>query len=680
MIQDMKTYSNMILRSLLLFAAIALTLACAQKEEGSEPEAPEVTGFSTDVDTLWFSRPGIEKLMTFEHGNISSCQVVETPDGWQARFEGADLYVTCPSDFRLSAMDGDMTVTAEFTTGEEPVTLTFAVGYQQPLTLITDYMNRVTVKMATHALADTEGYIVGAVRKNAYSEAEVLEWLNSDGASQIRTETAVYDLSESVNGYEHGAAYVVYAVAAYPSDAVAAGLAEYVAADLMLVSLGSDNVRWSISDVRFDYALLTASVTGLSGWFGGFSKLADWNNYGRKNIVEHAEYGQLEKYTASSYEGGVSAFPSGADGGDMLPDTEYVVWLLPESPSGEYTEQDVVQMVFRTSTVVADASVPTPSFEVTDVAFGGFSAVVTPAQGAYKTYAAIRRVSAVPTDTHESLMQMFAIGNYSEGQEELPVSDNSFGRGEQVCLLAVTLTQDGRYGNIVQHTVSLRELAYTDALSMEVTELKQGEGTITMSVSFAGEPSEIIYMVSDNVYFTDAVIEEKLAMEQMGEAVSAEISKLGGKIEVSGLSNGSQYVLYAVLKDAEGTPSNMYKYEFEHRMDLTYSMKEDEDYMYAMPQIEGTKRLRNYVFSVTKPAGCVKFWLLMADPEYVTGSEKNNTNKMVAMDFELLGESVHTESISSMTFENVRVDSRIYLVWLDDRGKYHIIYEFNPNN
>ena len=42
------------------------------------------------------------------------------------------------------------------------------------------------------------------------------------------------------------------------------------------------------------------------------------------------------------------------------------------------------------------------------------------------------------------------------------------------------------------------------------------------------------------------------------------------------------------------------------------------------------------------------------------------------------GVTVHEDSISGKKYTYMNSTSRIYMVWLDDKGDYHAIYEFNP--
>jgi hypothetical protein len=108
-------------------------------------------------------------------------------------------------------------------------------------------------------------------------------------------------------------------------------------------------------------------------------------------------------------------------------------------------------------------------------------------------------------------------------------------------------------------------------------------------------------------------------------------------------------------------------------------MSDNPQYTYGMPVLSGTKSGTRYTLKVDMPEQCRKYWLFKGDPEYFTGDVYIDTDKLVTMQLELSGETVHTESIESLKYTNVNSYTRIYMAWLDDQGRYHAIYEFNPN-
>lgn len=665
-------------------ACLSFVTACDEKglpDTGQEGNGdPEVEyRFNVSVETLWFAKTGYEKKVVLDKMNVSSCEVTELPDGWTAGFDADTLLVTSPTDFTLSATGGQVSLVAEFEGTQETCSVSFEVVYEHPVTVESDYIAEVDVRLAAHALEDVPGYVIGAMASRDYSDEGAVEWLNSTGYASIVTESKSYGIEELVENYTDALSYTVFVVTAYPAEEVEKGLSAYTEDDLMVIRLGSDKVKWQTSGITYDSADLKVEFSELPEYYGGFAKLEDWNNYGRNYVLKYAQYqGQFNVYTSQVYEGSAVNFPGEASGEIILPDVTYVAWVLPVAADGVYSADDFIQYTFSTPAVVADSSVPVPSYEVKDITFGGFTADVTPAAGAYKTYAAIRKENAIPEDEYESVNQLIAMNTYSAGTEKLSVTSNSFRYDDNVYLLAVTVTEDGRYGKMVKTKVDLKKLEYSDAISMEVTDVEHGLGDVTLSVAFTGSPSTITYMTASHVFSTDEQIQEMMAMGQMGDVLDRSVDALKGKISVSGLTVGTQYTFYAVLKDAQGNPSRLYTYAFIPMINVNYIMSTDEGYEYGMPLLSGVKSLTRYTLTVEMPKECVKYWLFKGDPEYFTGDPYTDTDKMLTMQLESLGEEVYTES-AEVTYTNVRAETRIYMAWQDDKGEYHAVYEFNPN-
>ena len=98
-----------------------------------------------------------------------------------------------------------------------------------------------------------------------------------------------------------------------------------------------------------------------------------------------------------------------------------------------------------------------------------------------------------------------------------------------------------------------------------------------------------------------------------------------------------------------------------------------------MPVLSGVKNGTNYTLKVDMPSECVQYWLFCGDRDYFSNDEYLDTDKLVSMELKLSGETVHNTSLNGIVYEYVRSDSRIYMAWLDDKGRCHTIYEFNPN-
>ena len=170
-------------------------------------------------------------------------------------------------------------------------------------------------------------------------------------------------------------------------------------------------------------------------------------------------------------------------------------------------------------------------------------------------------------------------------------------------------------------------------------------------------------------------------MKQYGDATTTDISKLqnGNQIYLNGLQVGAPYTFYAVVHAQDGTPSHLFKATFTPSMNVDYILADSADYEYGLPRLSGEwKGSNRYILSVEKPAECVKYWLFQGDPEYFLGDVWSNTDKLVAE--ELYGVEVHTDSFSNKTYSHMHNESRFYVAWVDDKGRFHAIYEYNPHN
>jgi hypothetical protein len=365
------------------------------------------------------------------------------------------------------------------------------------------------------------------------------------------------------------------------------------------------------------------------------------------------------------------------------------VWILPESKTGVYAAEDFIVYSFTSAPIVADSSIAAPACEVTDVTYGGFTARITPAAGAYKTYAAIRKTSALPEGELESVTELIDINQFSEGSAALEVSANSFSAEDEVCIVAVTLTEDGKYGKIYKEIVPLKTLEYSDNISVSASSKIHGLGDVTLTLTFAGNPSTITYYCTHSNYFGDETMQDMLARGQIGDAVvDKNINELdgGNTIELTGLTVGVEYTFYALVKNADGVPSKMTKITFIPIVMIDYVLSSSKTYEYGMPEVSGSKSGSNYTLNVTKPAECTKYWLFLGDFEYMTGSstviniidEYGATDKLVTNQLKEVGALELTEDYSTV-FTSLRATTRLYIAWLDDKGQYHAVHTINPN-
>lgn len=630
------------------------------------------------ADTMWFSRAGMEKSSVVEMLNVKAYTITEKPEGWKARIEDSYLYVTAPQDMQVSATGGTVKVLALFAAGVSPEILSVEVVYEPSFTL--SYANRsVTVTESEHTAEDFNGYVLLGWKSADFNAEAAVAWLNENNGTLVPYNgTSSYELSDIIEDYSLTEDYVVFAAPYLPPMQISQGKMRYEVSDISSMTCKgmSAGESWEFSDISFDSAWLTA-VIPVEEYYGGFMELTDWNNYGMKNFLESLQYDNAVSTDVVQYSGLANGFPTGEIYEDINPGREYVVWYIPVKPDKSYKEEDFVTYTFTAPDVTSDASIPAPSYSVRDILPSGFTADITPAAGAYKTYADILSTSAMPETDYEAVKYLIDVNSFSTGTSGLTIKDNSFSQDDEVYLLAVTVTEDGRYGTLVKEKVALSSLVFSDDISVSVSDITYGLGDVELTLEFTGNPVSLTYFVSSYVYYSDADIERMLALGQYGEAKTVQIDKINGPILFEGLTIGAKYTFYAVVNSDGCTSSHLYKYDFYPTNNVDYILSSSDDYEYGMPSLTGSWASATiFNLNVEMPAECQKYWLFKGDAEYFTGDPWTDSDKLVTKQF--MDVTIHTDSISGAVYPYMNPASRFYIVWLDDMDRYHAIYEFNP--
>lgn len=651
--------------------------------DGTEVKV-EVVGdasFSASVTSLWFTKTSQEKMVSLSMKNVKAYTITEKPEGWKAQISDENLIITSPENFSNAETSGTVKILATFNGGANPEIVSVDVEFDQELQLEADSFGSIKVTVSEHVDEDYQGYIIKAWKASEYSAEAVVTWLNSEGyKTDAQTLSKTYSISELTENFQSAEGYVIFAASYIPARMITSGTKLYTEEDLYTAEYFPATVGMTVSNVRFDSATITASFAGINEYYAGISATTDWDNYVKDNILEMIGWGGMTTYTAVSYKGEAASFPDGNANITILPDTQYTVWMLEKKQKGTYTDSDFIIKSFHTPAVTSDATISAPTHNVKEITFGGFTAEITPASHAYKTYAMIISAAMIPETDIEIVNMLIKANQYSDSKEKLTISSNSFSPEQEVYLLSVSVNDAGKYGKILKEKVNLRKLTYSDAVGITGNTVDYGVGDVTLNLEFKGSPVSISYMVASYTYYSDEMLEKMLAMGQIGDVIDMTTSSLeaGCKVHISELTIGTPYKFYAIVKDAEGTPSHIYISEFTPIINVDYVLDSNPNYSYGMPKLSGAWEGANtYTLNIDKPAECVKYWLYRGDPEYFTGDVWTDTDRLVSS--QLYGVEVLTESVTGKVYNTMYKEARIYIAWLDDKGEYHAIYEFNPH-
>lgn len=632
--------------------------------------------------SVWFTKLNQTRKIALTTYNVKTLSITNIPDDWGVEIIENELCITSPAEVTEINRGGTIEIKAEFNEAGKTATVTVDVTYDEELILEADAYGAIKVAVSEHVEADYAGYILKAWEAADFSIEAVVEWLNGDGRNtQPYKESADYVISDIAENFTEGKAYVIFAVSAIAPEKIASGEAQYKAEDILTAEFTPTNVKINVSEISFDSAYIQAEFKDVTKYFAGIATTENWNNYVRKNMVELLGWGGQTPLEAATYEGTACEFPDGEVNINILPSTDYTIWMIPYNAEDKYDESGFITKTFTTSGISADKSIPAPSYELDEVTSGGFTATVTPASGAYRTFAGILPGASIPSDEMELVTLLMQNDISSRGSDKVTVSTNSFSSDAEVYILAVTLNADGKYGKILKEQVELKQFTFSETVAITDCAITNGIGDVTFTLSFQGEPATITYMVASYTFYDDQTIEKLMALSQYGDVIDKKVSTLtnGCEINVTELELGAEYTFYAVVKDAEGNPSHMFKKKFIPSISINYVMSDAENYTYGMPEISGDWASKtSFNLNVQMPATCVKFWMSVCDAEYLTGDVWNDTDKLITVT--LYNSAAYTESITGMKCNYLNSASRIYIAWLDDKGEYHAIYEYDPHN
>lgn len=645
--------------------------------DGSEIKVAIVgeASFTASSDTLWFSRASMEKSVALEMVNVREYTITEKPEGWKARIDDSYLFVTSPEDFEQYPVKGEVKVLALFEKGLSPEIISLDV-IREPMFTLSRNDEYVSVELSEHTAEDFNGYVLKGWKRSEYTDAAAAEWLNANAASLVPYEgSASYKVSEIVEGYSDEEAYVIFAVPYLPAMQVAQGNMKYQVSDISSVSY--KKALWKISNLTYDSASVVVGIDSDNGYYGGVMSKEDWTNFGKDNVLEMLSYGNGTICEGNSYTGPAGAFPSGSESLKMLPATEYLLWYIPVKDTKSYSEDDIVTYSFKTQDIKYSASITAPAYEVKTITVNGFTAEAVPADGAYKTYAAAVNATVLPETDDEIVRFLIKNGQATAGTEKNIYTTGSYSDEYEVYFMAVSVAEDGSYGTISREQVKMKPLSFVDGIGVEVTDIEYGFGAVTLKLAFTGAPTSVTYMAASYTYYDDATIQRLLALKQLGEARTLEVTTSETEVHIDGLINGGEYVFYAVVRNEEENASVLYKYDFVPYVSIDYILKEAEGYSYGMPQLSGSWTASDtYVLNVDMPDECRRYWLFNGDSEYFSGDPWLDSDKLITM--QLMGTTVHEESLSGKVYSPMRGYSRIYMVWQDDKDGFHQIYEYKP--
>lgn len=611
---------------------------------------------------------------------IKDYTVTEKPAGWKVVLEGDKLKVTAPAEGE-GDVDGVIKVLATVE-GSSPIIAKVAVTTDPDFTLSLSGKN-VSFTLAEKNVGNWDylGYAYGVLKASEFSSEAAIAYIKNNYAygcdNYESKETTIEELVGET--YDPEESYVVFATNFIDRWS---GL-EYSEEDIQFVIYEPVKVEIS-AEVFIDNANLTVKVSGCEGYYGA-CEYVEW--YEPEYLVQDLGGRWGPQLITSDYSGPAGLFAGGYSS-KLDPDTDYVVWVVPQNPEETYTADMVREYRFKTPALVAGASFEAPKIEIKDVTVESVSAEVTAVEGAYKTFAAILNIDQVEGISDEELVKNVMNANQFAESGTFNVQKTWLEPGDKVVAVAVAVAADGKYGQIAKVESAAKNLEFSETLKVSITSVEPGMSDAKVKLAFEGTPVSIRYVNTSASYGIDDM-ENQLALNQRSDAVNVDVNTLvDNTIELTELSIGTEYYFCVIAIDADGNISHMAKENYAPESDIVYIRKSKDETAWAVgkPSLGNEQWEGGWTFSwgnwypsfaeltvdITMPENCKKAYVWACDPEnLLSDTELSISDKTVVY-------GIQCESSKSVYIERVMQVSHIYIVWIDSEDKYHSYDEYIP--
>ena len=456
---------------------------------------------------------------------------------------------------------------------------------------------------------------------------------------------------------------------------------EPVSVPFMTVSVEIEATEISAVDIK-----VRAELKGVDKFYAGFMPAERFLNF-EYSELPYLKYYDIYENDGQVYTGSILNFPEELDA-EILPGNDYVYWLIIyDENKSAYTMDDVLTFEF-TSEEPIPGSLAVPTFTVSKIDYSSISiALGCDSDWSIIYYTWLEEGEEnryTDADLVELLLSEDAYMLDPQNAAWTKANLNSLSQGESRILVAMVLDDNGQYGAVKKEKYTTLVATYNEEIKVAVTldpEFPTNAGKVKFSATGGTPVSYRYWYGSTNDYYwtnqymfggTEKSAESFASTNSNAKYYCEDVTAVDGEatIDMSGLSIGEEYVVFALAKDADGNYSRATFVYFTPQFDLgTIVYADDADYAAVQPTVEflqaTDEEFYSYTFNVTAPAGCTAY-VLAENPEY-------NPDKKVATR-DLINYIISNSDIAETGQEYVE----------NGDGTYDTIYtdypHGNPNN
>lgn len=621
--------------------------------------------------TDFFLMYGGTKTVSLTAEGIAEYYVMSKPDGWKASIDGTTLTVVAPAakaaEVGAAELEGLVLVHATTTEGKCKVAklnvktgvgLDIAIDQNGNLTITNAYTSTERDEMGEPTTVFTNMYI-GFATPEAFLEdpkAFVQSIVDYYDTPDMSPYVFFYNLGDN---YEHQYSYVeveneidVITVSAnevyksftyqdmpYGTDYVIwvapwdekgqpiAEAAKYVKYSHILHEVEVVSVSHNDATVELNIEGATQYFVGMTdAWFeeNGFSVKDYMKEMGPWYYIEagYPQYMEGLVLEGGEYTGENAIKLSSLFYGQPLNfNTKYYFWVFPYQEGKEYNDYDtqMAPYVYEVTTNPLQAGGAwAATITPTTITYTSVSADITPEENTTVYYAFYSPEDYAEFADDEAVINALFEDCYSPIDYEYTATERNLEVGSSVVLATVAVGADGKYGELVEETLTTLALPTTVDENLAVV---FGDWTIDYS-SLKVQVTPAAGSTAYYKFYKESDIAELTEAELVAKTISMCYSPVtaASTVQSTGLSQGTTQVLVVVATNADGTA---YKLDKVTKTTLSYPYDENITIEVASTTVNETGAV-TMVFNVT---GAEKFAMYNYYSGYSTSNFEMNVLK-----------------------------------------------------
>lgn len=596
--------------------------------------------------------------------------MISKPNGWTVTLTDSKLNITAPvKENEYAETDGKVSVVSVAANGQSQIMEIPVVLGETPLTIA---FNEKQVDITLAAGASYYPHYLGACRLDEFSPDKICQELAGDADYKKAYYADSYQLKELLGAEPvEGEYYIVWTVPVAGYDE------EYTTDAFIYECYSSTTAVLKVVSTTFEDAELSIQIAGSNKFYGtvreksetGMTDMLYDLNKGwlSSNLINSAQYeGSLIKY-GTNYTNALKA------------GVTYTVYAIPVVEEKEimvdylmqYTEKDIFAVDVTINPIV-DGGTCTMTLGEVQSQLQSVKTTVLPSSDTYRFYANYYSEEEITEFGGDAAIVKVLLD--TEAYVDIKVTTltkEGLSPDAKGYFVAVALSKDGKTGSLAKVEANTKSLTFNENISLKAEIMKLGAKEVTVKLTATGgevKSYRYINTATKNWNFDDSTTEGKLALSDywnIRETTEQEFV-------INRLISDTEYSLFVLGLDAEGTPTRMVKCVYTPTLDIKIVLKDNPSWNTTKPSIIGLPDpVPEYFsgpvfFDVTPSAGCVKYFVYADSKTQFMNKNPEELTKFIVTDGDVY-EGVQKDLGSQYTPK----DAVIGIVWMDEADNYY---------